>query len=143
VEWLDVFVHNHLWILGLALAMSVGSLLALPFIVIALPHDYFLHPRRHRIMHKGAHPLLGYAALVLKNLFGIVLLLLGVVMLVLPGQGLLTILVALIVMDFPGKYRLIRRVVDSGKVLDAMNWLRSRGGKKPLLRPPHDGARPS
>jgi ABC-type spermidine/putrescine transport system permease subunit II len=138
VEWLELFLRNNWWILGLATAVSIGSLLALPFIVISLPHDYFLHNQRKRVLHKGAHPLLGYTVLVLKNLFGVVLLLLGGVLLVLPGQGLLTMLVGLIVMDLPGKYRLMRWLVDHGKVLDALNWLRVRRGRKPLERPPHE-----
>jgi hypothetical protein len=136
VEWLEFFLRNHWWSLGVALAVSIASLLALPSVVVALPCDYFMPCRRRRVLHKGAYPLLGYTILLLKNLFGIVLLFLGGLMLVLPGQGLLTLLAGLVVMDFPGKYRLLRWMVNRGKVLDALNWLRAKGGEAPLLRPP-------
>ena len=67
-------------------------------------------------------------------LAGSVLLLLaaGVVMLLAPGQGLLTIMVALLFLDFPGKRRLQRRIVASPRVLRALNAMRRRAGQPPL-----------
>ena len=59
-------------------------------------------------------------------------LLLGIMLLVLPGQGILTIIVGIILVDFPMKYRLERWLVSRKKVLKSMNWLRKRANKKPL-----------
>ncbi len=80
--------------------------------------------------------LLGFA----KNLLGGVLVVLGLVMLLTPGQGLLTLLIGLMLMNFPGKYRLERWLVTRPGVLRALNWLRARQGHQPLEAPP--GAEP-
>ena len=73
-----------------------------------------------------------------KNGLGVVLLAAGIAMLVLPGQGLLTLVVALILLDFPGKRRLQRRIVYAPRVLAALNALRRRAGREPLEpEPPH------
>ena len=56
-------------------------------------------------------------------------------MLVAPGQGLLTLAAALVLLDFPGKYRLERRLVTQKPVWKSINWLRRRAGREPLERP--------
>ena len=71
----------------------------------------------------------------LKNLFGVVMLLAGILALVLPGQGILMIVVGLVLIDFPGKPRLIRWIFRSKKVLSVANKIRERGGKEPFEAP--------
>jgi hypothetical protein len=58
--------------------------------------------------------------------------LMGVAMLVLPGQGVLTIITGLLLLDFPGKYRFERWLVRRGPVLRGVNWLRDRAGRQAL-----------
>jgi hypothetical protein len=72
---------------------------------------------------------------VLRNLAGVVLLLFGVLMLVLPGQGLLTILFGLILLDAPGKRLLVNRLLMRPRVFSIVNSLRQRFGVPPLRRP--------
>jgi hypothetical protein len=72
------------------------------------------------------------AFVISKNAIGIVFVVLGVVMLVLPGQGLLTIVVGLMLLDFPGKYEVELWVVRRPSILRAINWIRSRAHKPPL-----------
>ena len=67
-----------------------------------------------------------------KNLLGSVLMVAGVAMLVLPGQGVLTILVGFLLVDFPGKYPLERWLVSRRAIGAPLNWLRSRAGRAPL-----------
>jgi hypothetical protein len=104
--------------------MFVASLVATPYLIVRMPADYFVReeppPRAHPVLR------------LLKNLAGLVLLVMGALMLFLPGQGLLTILIGLIVMDFPGKRRLERRLVAQPRVHQALAWLRRKYGKKPL-----------
>jgi len=64
-----------------------------------------------------------------KNLLGCVIIVAGIVMLVLPGQGILTILAGIMLLDFPGKYRLLRWIVARPQVLRTLNWLRRRAGR--------------
>jgi hypothetical protein len=104
----------------------------MPWIVTRLPADYFSHEQRtsHEKFDKNASP--GILLILVKNLLGAVLLLLGIIMLLTPGQGLLTILAGLMLMNFPGKYRLERWVVTRPGVLRSLNWLRSRRGVPPF-----------
>lgn len=132
--WVDV-LQDHWWALALAGLVSLGTLAALPFVILALPPDYFLVRRRRAMRWEGGNPLWRTTVLVLKNLGGVILLCLGVLMLVLPGQGLLTIVCALVLLDFPGKYRCMRWLAGRDKVLKAMNWLRHKRGVAPLSKP--------
>ena len=68
----------------------------------------------------------------LKNLAGITLIILGIAMLILPGQGILTIIAGIIFVDFPNKYQLERWMVSRPRVLNTMNWFRLRMKKPPL-----------
>jgi hypothetical protein len=67
-----------------------------------------------------------------KNLLALTLIAGGIAMLLLPGQGLLTILIGVMLLDFPGKYPLERRIVQQPKVLQTINWLRAKGNRPPL-----------
>jgi hypothetical protein len=68
-----------------------------------------------------------------KNLLGYVLVFAGLLMLFLPGQGVVTILIGITLVDFPGKYRFERWVVSQGPVLRSINRLRKRAGRPPLF----------
>ncbi len=136
-DWLK----NHdtlLWSLGTAsVVMFVASLIVLPAIVVRIPADYFAHVERPRDPLAGRSLRVRIVLLVLKNLLGFVLILAGIAMLVLPGQGLLTILIGLFLVDGPGKYRLERWLIARPAIHRPLNWLRRRRGRAPLeWRPP-------
>lgn len=131
-----------LMLLGLLSVVSlVGTALLLPVLVVRIPHDYFRHGHRVHEHARERHPVVHHALVIGKNLLGLVLVCAGIAMLVLPGQGLLTLLVGLVLMDFPGKYAVEKRVVRQPGVLSAMNWLRRRAGHPPL--DPPDGDAPA
>ena len=79
-----------------------------------------------------SHPVMRWSLLVGKNLLGWVVILLGIAMLVLPGQGILTIVIGMILINFPGKYRLERWIITRDSVLRAINAIRKRSGRAPL-----------
>ncbi len=56
-------------------------------------------------------------------------------MLVTPGQGLLTLLIGLLLLNFPGKYRLERWLVRRPGVLRTLNWVRRRRGQEHFESP--------
>jgi hypothetical protein len=70
---------------------------------------------------------------VAKNLLGYILIVAGILMLVLPGQGTWTIVVGIMLLNFPGKYKLERWIVSRGPVLRSINWVRRRAGRDPLV----------
>lgn len=68
----------------------------------------------------------------LKNILGVMLVLGGIALLLLPGQGILTILIGLIIMDFPYKYKVEIRIIKHPFVLRAINKLRAKAKQRPL-----------
>jgi len=122
------------WVGAWSILMFVGTLVALPPVVARLPADYFRrdhHATRHHTQ-SAALRLLGLFA---KNLLGIVLVCTGVGMLILPGQGILTVLIGLMLINFPGKRALEQRLVRQPTVLRAMNWMRAKAHQPPLEPP--------
>ena len=117
-------------------ATGVGSLIiiliTLPLVIVRLPPDYFVRQRRVRLSAHAAHPALALFLLALKNLFGLTLFVLGVVLLFIPGQGLLTMLIGLLLMNFPGKYHLEQRLVQRPAVLRTLNRIRAKWDRPPL-----------
>jgi hypothetical protein len=146
MEWLKTqaqWVGSHDAVLWWLFAASLGMFLLTPLLVgwqvVRLPADYFTKRRRTRPPYSQRHPALRLAVMILKNLLGIVLLAAGLVMLVVPGQGLLTIAVGLMLVDFPGKFRLERWLATRPPVWRSINWFRKRAGREPLNRPKLDG----
>lgn len=123
------------WVSALSALTFIGSLIAVPIIVTRIRADYFEDPYRHEPGLQRGHPAVYVTVRVLKNLLAVILVAGGVLMLVLPGQGLLTILIGVGVSDFPGKFRLERRLVALPGILAGINWIRRKAHVEPL-RPP-------
>ena len=70
---------------------------------------------------------------IVKIMVGLFLLICGLVMLVLPGQGLLTMLMGLSLMPFPGKNKLEKTIVARKSVRYSLNWIRMKANKKPFI----------
>jgi hypothetical protein len=118
------------WGLALALATFVASIAVVTFLLVQLPATYFSRtPGRWGDRHR----ILRWTFLILKNFLGAVLVAVGVLMLVLPGQGILTILIGVMLLSFPGKRSLERKLISRPGVLGAINRLRARFGKPPLV----------
>lgn len=130
-EWVQAHPTFAAWVFGLSAATFVGTLVAVPMLVVRIPPDYFTGRRRHRI-DDPAHPLRRLALRLAKNLAGWVFIIAGIVMLLVPGQGLITILIGLMLVNFPGKFRFERWLVSRPPVLRSINWLRRRRGRPPL-----------
>lgn len=112
---------------------AVLSFVAVVVIVVAWPPDRF--KGEHDTASGTPRPLvLHVLGVVAKNLGGLVLVALGLIMAVpgVPGQGLLTALIGLSLLSFPGKRRLERRLIGRPVVLRAVNRLRVRFDRPPL-----------
>ncbi len=131
--WLAGHAALSGWLIGLSLVVSLGGLVAVRWLVLAIPHDYFTAPRRPD--WRDRHPVVRLLLVVGKNLIGGVLLVLGLAMLVAPGPGIVTLLLAVIFLDLPGKRALERRIVTLPTVLHAINRLRIRANRPALEAP--------
>ncbi|MGS2723219.1 PGPGW domain-containing protein [Porticoccus sp. GXU_MW_L64] len=123
------------WLGVASLLTFVVSLLSLPWLVSRIPEDYFLPKKRQPSQWKEQRPLTRSLLLIGKNCLGAVLLMGGVLMLFLPGQGLLTIAMGLLLMDYPGKFRLERRIATMPAIFNGLNWLRAKAKHPPLRSP--------
>ena len=130
-DWINDNTTLFRWLTGFSVVAFVGTLLIIPVLVARIPEDYFL-PDRKRQKPGHVHPVMRLVLLIAKNALGVVLILVGIVMLVAPGQGLLTILMGLLLMDFPGKYRLERWLISRRPIYKSVNWLRGKSGRRPI-----------
>ncbi len=121
-----------LWGILIFLVTFAVSIAITVVVLVKLPDTYFKasHGREFWVER---HPALRWSGLIMKNLLGASLVLLGIVMLIGPGQGLLTILLGVMLLDFPGKRALELKLVSRPKVLHAINRIRRRFGRPPLL----------
>lgn len=118
---------------ALSAIMAIGSLFIMPLILCRLPADYFNNEKPNLFVRIRTATPLKSLVLIAKNISGFLLLLAGILMLFLPGQGLLTMLIGMVLMDFPGKFRLERKIIARSKVLTAINWLRTRRGYPAMI----------
>lgn len=135
---IDLFTQYEsvfIWLSFLSLVVFLGSLAALPWLVGRLPSGYFLNPAANRAGagKRQTHILV----LCLRNGLGAAVFLMGIVMLFIPGQGILTMVAGLVIMEFPGKSSAILYFVRFEKVRRGLNWLRRKKGK-PSLKFPAD-----
>ena len=130
------FLHEWGYPLALLSVFTlIASALLIPWLILRIPVDYFTDKKRHESRLKALHPAAYISIMVLKNLAGLVFLLAGIAMLVLPGQGVLTMLVGIFLINFPGKYHFERWLINHDFVYKSINWVRRRGSRAPLLRP--------
>ena len=134
-DFIEALLSNDTLLLYLGL-FSLGfflvTLIVIPWLILQIPADYFMPETRHPLLGEMHHPVLRIVLLVLKNLLGVCFFVLGILLLVLPGQGLLTILLGIIMIDFPGKYHLERWFINHKSVLRSVNWLRKKGKRAPI-----------
>ncbi|MBK9260830.1 MAG: hypothetical protein IPM54_13550 [Polyangiaceae bacterium] len=111
----------------------VVSLVAAMIVILRLPEDYFLSHRSESFWtHRPRwQRLLGIG---IKNVVGVGLVMLGLFLSLpgVPGQGLLTMFIGIVLLDLPGKRAIERRIIATPAILSACNRMRARFGKPPL-----------
>ena len=134
ITWITID-ETTIWLLAIFSIISfIATLILVPVLVVRIPEDYFAEKKRHRWepwAHE--HPVIRWSLLTAKNILGYIFIILGIAMLVLPGQGVLTIIIGIMFINFPGKYRLERWVVMRAPVRNTINRLRRRAGRMPLI----------
>ncbi|MGI9303339.1 MAG: PGPGW domain-containing protein [Gammaproteobacteria bacterium] len=133
-DWISANETAAWWFGAISMLTFVGTLVAIPLLVARIPSDYFVRRKQHLKPDDG-HPALRLIGLTVKNVAGAIFVLAGVAMLVLPGQGIITILIGLMLMNFPGKIALELWIIKQAPVLKAINWMRGKAGKPALEIP--------
>ena len=124
-----------IWLTALSMVFFVGTLIAIPFILVRLPADYF-DVRVPRPWMEDHHPVLRLLGHIVKNAVGAIFLFAGFLMLFLPGQGVLTMLIGISMLDFPGKRKVEAKLIGQPTVLSVINGMRQKFNKPPLLLAP-------
>ena len=119
----------------LSIVFFVGSLIAIPLILVRLPATFF-DIRVPRPWMQNHHPVLRMMGHLVKNAVGAIFLFAGFLMLFLPGQGILTMLIGISMLDFPGKRKLEAKIIGQPTVLSTINGVREKLGKPPLMLAP-------
>ncbi len=100
-------------------------------VVLGLPSDYFV---RVSAQHGVEHRALRFSLAALKNILGVMVFAAGFVMALplVPGPGVLFMVLGLGMMDFPGKGRLEQRLLRHPLVFSSVNKMRARFGRPPM-----------
>ncbi len=134
LEWVQAHRELSLWMAGVSLVTFLAALAVVPWVIVRIPADYFAGRRRPDRHSLRQTPTIAWVLLrIVKNVVGGVLVLIGIAMLVLPGQGVLTIILGIALMSFPGKFGLERWIVSRGPTLEVINRLRRSRGRPPLV----------
>jgi hypothetical protein len=132
--WASLTLGRVMLGVGLFLVSLAISFAAIAVVMVRVPPTYFsVHHRRDFMTNK--HWAIRSGAVIAKNVLGVVLILLGIVLSLpgVPGQGVLTILLGLIMLDIPGKRPLEAKIIQRPAVLAAVNRLRARYDRPPLV----------
>lgn len=139
LDFVSDLISGMTWqraLLGVVLFLITftGSLGLVSLILVKLPADYFCS-HYDRQLWSGRAPALRIIAALGKNVLGVLLIVLGIIMALpgVPGQGLLTILLGVMLVDFPGKDRLEQKLLQRPTIRNSIDKLRARFGKPPLL----------
>jgi hypothetical protein len=118
-----------LFLVTFAISLGVVAL-----IMVKIPPNYFRNDHSPEFL-LGRHPAIRIIGFVGKNVLGVLLVILGIVMSIpgVPGQGILTILLGIMLLDFPGRRSLELKLVSQPRVFKTINKLRHRFGKPSLV----------
>jgi hypothetical protein len=121
MQWMELHEGALVWLGVVSLLTFIGTLVVIPVLVIRIPEDYFTRATRHPSRWRDHHPAIRLTVLVIKNVLGCLF--------------LLTILVGITLINFPGKMAMERWLIRHRPVYRAINWLRTRAHHSALEIP--------
>ena len=134
IDQISVIILDYknfiLWLGSISFLVFIFSLISIKWLVALIPSDYFIEDKRNK--YQSSYPLTWLISIIIKNIVGYILIVGGILMLVLPGQGLFTIVIGLMLSNYPGKYFIERNFIAIPSVLKTINWLRKKSNKPPL-----------
>jgi len=133
VSWLTQNTSILAAIAGFSFLLLTTSLLATPWVLARLPANYFSKPPS--VKPRSARRL---CTSVLKTVLGCLMILTGIAMMFTPGPGLVCLVLGMALCEFPGKHRLLKRVIRRPSVFSTLNWLRRKASKPPFVLPALD-----
>jgi hypothetical protein len=138
LAWLKMYAW---WLAIISAALGIAAVAVGLAILMTLPEDHFLRNEEASPSTKPRRAI-HIALLVLKNIVGGCIVVLGAIMALplVPGPGVIMLIIGLSLMSFPGKRKLELRILRAPLALGAINWLRSKGGRPALRLPEKKGS---
>ena len=130
LEYTNTYKNFIFWISLVSFIIFIVSILSIRWLVLVIPENYFKEKKNSLLREKYFFYWIAFKFI--KNSLGYLLIIGGILMLVLPGQGILTIFVGMILSDYPGKYHIEKKIIQSSIILRTINSIRKKSGKKPL-----------
>lgn len=132
-QWASLTLGKVLLGVGLFLGSLLISFAAIGIVMVKIPANYFSSHYKQDFLPNSSWAV-RWGAVILKNILGLFLIALGILLSLpgVPGQGILTILLGLIMIDIPGKRPLEAKIIKRPTVLAAVNNLRGRYNKPTL-----------
>ena len=128
ITWQSVLIGVLIFLATFTINLAIVS-----FILVKLPANHFSKSRKTKFW-AGPRPWLHALKVIGKNIAGVLLVALGIILSLpgVPGQGLLTVLLGVMLLDFPGKDRMEQKLLSRPAIQKAINGLRRRFDKPPL-----------
>lgn len=129
VSWSNILLGVVIFVVTFTISLAIVSV-----VMVKIPKDYFQKEGRSKLW-ADKPPVVRFLGIAGKNLLGAALVVVGILLSLpgVPGQGILTILLGIMLLDFPGKQKLEHKLVSRPQVLNAINKLRARFGKPKLV----------
>ena len=122
-------------LVGLSILMLIVSIIGVGWFISQIPEDYFIHEKRQSDNWKKYSPEARIVIIVAKNILGVTMLISGLLLLILPGQGVLTMIIGLLLIDYPGKFKLEQKIIAIPSIFKTLNWFRAKSNKSHLQHP--------
>ena len=127
LNFLYVWLENNSYILFylgiISVLIFIFSIVGLRLFIIAIPSDYFINKKRVSAL-RDSSILLWVFYKIFNNIIGYIFIAIGLLALVLPGQGILMILIGLMMSDYPKKFDLEKKIIKINTVRKGVNWIR-------------------
>ena len=130
-DLIDNYMSIIFWLGLLSFLIFIFSLVTIKWLVALIPSDYFVSKKDTKF--KSEYPFIWLISMIIKNIIGYVLIIGGILMLLLPGQGLFTIFIGLMMSNYPGKYYIEKKFIAIPSILKTINWLRKQSNKEPII----------
>lgn len=131
IDLVDEYKSVIFWLSLLSFFIFIFSLVSIKWLVALIPIDYFVYKKNSKF--KTKYPFTWLISMIIKNIIGYLLIIGGILMLVLPGQGLFTIFIGLMMSNYPGKYYIEKKIIAIPSILKTINWLRKQSNKEPII----------
>ena len=120
INFFSLYSTYFYWLGILSTIFFIISLFFIPYLALVIPKDYF---KKSSAKHSNI------MVLFIRNILGIVILLIGVLLLFMPGPGMLVILISFILMEFPYKKKIELWFIKKTKLLEIINKIRKNKNK--------------